>query len=298
MKRIFLSILTLLILSTGVVLAYQSPGNPTGFVNDYTETLSSPEKSALENTLINFQNETTNEIVIVLISNLSGDTIENFVNELFREWGIGDEEKNNGILVLIAKDERKARIEVGYGLEGAVPDILAKRILDDEILSQVKNGNYSTGLTQGVNALMSATRGEYVSANEIQPVSTTGYLVSLFIWIIFIIIPWLAAVFGRSKSWWMGGVVGGVIGLINILANFFSVALFVNIFYGLGFVVFGLLLDYIVSKNYNKAIESGKYPPWWAGGGGFGGGSTGSGGGGFGGFGGGSSGGGGASSSW
>lgn len=296
MKRIFSSILALLILSTGVALAYQSPGNPTGFVNDYTETLSASDKSAIENTLINFKNETTNEIVIVLISNLSGDTIENFANELFREWGIGDGEKNNGILVLIAKDERKARIEVGYGLEGAVPDILAKRILDDEILSQVKEGNYSIGLTQGVNALMSATRGEYIPTQHIDNTDETIGFSSAIVFFVLILFSWLAAILGRSKSWWAGGIIGGIIGLVNIVFNLLGTVLFLNIFFGIGSVLFGLLFDYVVSKGYTESLKSGNAPPWWTGGG-RGGGSSGSGGG-FGGFGGGSSGGGGASSSW
>lgn len=280
--------------SVAFAFAYTSPGNPTGFVNDYTGTLSADQDQSLEAKLTQFKTETTNEIAIVLVSNLGGDTIENYANELFREWGIGGKEHNNGILVLIAKDDRQARIEVGYGLEGAVPDLLAKQILDEVILTEFKTGNYYLGLSNGVDVLMSASRGEYTAPPRSSGGPTASGLFNTAVFILFFLVPILAALLGKSKSWWAGGVVGGGFGLINIFINFFTLTLFVNILLGVGAIIVGLIFDYVVSKNHGIG-GSGGHGPWFFGGGGFGGGRSG---GGFGGFGGGSSGGGGASSSW
>ena len=279
-------------LSVAFALAYTSPGNPTGFINDYTATLSAEQDQVLEAKLTQFKAETTNEIAVVMVSTIGDDTIENYANELFREWRVGGAENNNGILVLIAKDDRLARIEVGYGLEGAVPDLLAKQILDDVILVEFKAGNYFTGLSGGVDALMAATRGEYTASAQ---GSGSGVPLKIFDTLFvfgFFLISILSAFLGRSKSWWAGGVVGGGFGLLNILLNFFALTLFINILLGAGLVVLGLIFDYVVSKNHGKGGPGGG-GPWFFGGTG----RTG-GGGGFGGFGGGSSGGGGASSSW
>ncbi len=103
--------------------AYASPGKPTGFVNDFAKMLSAPEKSAIELKLANYKKQTGNEISVVTVASLDGDYIENFATQLFKEWGIGENGKDNGALLLISRDDRKARIEVGYGLEPYLPDI-------------------------------------------------------------------------------------------------------------------------------------------------------------------------------
>jgi uncharacterized protein len=288
---ILIALFMALSLSGGSVLAYESPGKPTGFVTDFTQTLSAAERETLENKLVTFQQETSTEIAVAIIPNLSGDSIENVANELFREWGIGGSENNNGILLLTAKDDRQARIEVGYGLEGAVPDITAKHILEEEVLSEFKEGNYTAGITRGVDALIAATRGEYTAAP--QEGDTVDPLGILFGFGIFAVI-WLGAIFARSKSWWAGGVVGGVMGIANAVLGAVPLPLIGAILAGVGLIGIGLLFDYVVSKNYRNVLRTGGKHPWW-GGGGWGGGSSS---GGFGGFGGGSSGGGGASGSW
>ncbi len=297
MKRV-LSIILGLLIGWGTLVpafAYISPGDPTGFVNDYTATLSTEQDQALETKLTEFKSETTNEIAVVMVSTIGDDTIENYANELFREWGVGGKENNNGILILIAKDDRRARIEVGYGLEGAVPDLLVKRILDDVILVEFTAGGYYLGLSNGIDALMAATRGEYTApAHSSGNGPSASGLFNTFLFIAFFLVPILSSLLGKSKSWWAGGVVGGGFGLLNILVNFFAFTLIANILLGVGLVVLGLVFDYVVSKNYGKGGPGGS-GPWFFGGGGFGGGRSG---GGFGGFGGGSSGGGGSSSSW
>lgn len=267
------------------VLAYQSPGKPTGFVNDFANVLTVDQKTSLENTLSNFQKETSNEISIVTIPTLNNEPIESYANTLFREWGIGGKDRNNGVLILAAIDDRKLRIEVGYGLEGALPDLLTKQIQENEIVPSFKDGNYANGLQKGVTAVMQATQGEYQNSSQQK---NSSIPTELIFFILFFGAQVIFAILAPTKSWWLGGVIGGIGG--GVLGFILSSFVF-GIIAGLFGVVIGLLVDYVVSKNY-KGPDDHSGGPWFFGGGGS------SFGGGFGGFGGGSSGGGGSNSNW
>jgi len=118
----FISISLFFVALSGVALAYTNPGSPTGFVNDFAGVFSGEQKATLEQKLVTFEKETSNEITVVTIKALDGDTIENFAVKLFEDWEIGKKDKDNGVLVLLAMDDRQMRIEVGYGLEGALTD--------------------------------------------------------------------------------------------------------------------------------------------------------------------------------
>jgi uncharacterized protein len=273
------------------VLAYQSPGKPTGFVNDFAGVIDATSRAALEQTLTEFKTETTNEIAVVTITTLDGDTLENFSNELFREWGIGGKENNNGILLVIVPSDKIARIEVGYGLEGAVPDLLAKNVLDKEIFPSFKEGKYGEGITKGVTALIQASRGEYTAPPEAQ--SAKNFDPSLIIFLVIVFGQVLISILAPTKSWWLGGVLGGGAGIV--LGAVFS-SIMIGAISLAGLSLLGLLIDYVVSRGYSR--KGTNRPPWRGGGGFFGGSGGSSSGGGFGGFGGGSSGGGGASSGW
>ena len=113
-KTILVSVLFLPLL----VAAFTVPERPTGFVQDYAGILSSEEVAQLEEKIQNFERGTTNEIAVVTIKSLDGDVIENVAQEIFTKWGIGKTDKNNGVLLLIALEERKTRIHTGYGVEG------------------------------------------------------------------------------------------------------------------------------------------------------------------------------------
>lgn len=269
------------------VLAYTSPGKPSGFVNDFANVLTADQKSNLENILSDFQKQTTNEISIVTIPTLNDEPIEDYANTLFREWGIGSKTNNNGVLLLAAINDRKLRIEVGYGLEGALPDLLTKQIQENEIISSFKDGNYANGLQRGVTAVMQATRGEYQNNNPQQ--EDKSFPTELIFLGLFFGAQIIFAILAPTKSWWLGGVIGGIGG--GVLGFILSSFVF-GIVAGLFGVVIGLLVDYFVSKNY-KGPGDHSGGPWF-----FGGGGSSFGGGGFGGFGGGSSGGGGSSSNW
>lgn len=287
MIKFFYTFLTLFLLFFGhIVLAYQNPGNPTGFVNDFADILNIQDKQNLEQKLSYFEKNSSNEITIAVIQSLNGDTIENFALKLFEDWKIGKTKKDNGALILVAIEDRKMRIEVGYGLEGALTDAQSFWIINNILQPNFKQDKYFQGLDQAVDKIISATQGEYVPEESFS--GSSNFNVDWLKFLIFIPI-WLASILGRSKSWWMGGVLGAVIGLIigyftfNLITGFISVLILTPL---------GLLFDYIVSKSYQKGLRSGSVPWWIGGSGGH------SGGGGFGGFGGGRSGGGGSSGSW
>ena len=181
------------------------------------------------------------------------------------------------------------RIEVGYGLEGAVPDITAGRIIDGVITPAFKEGDYDRGVMDGVAALMRASQGEEFAAAPTEQIDWF-YLGFLALIIGQFVLSLLASILARSKSWWLGGVVGAAGGAF--VGSLFGDTL--TLLLGAGALgAAGLLFDYLVSKSYRNYKENGTAPPWYFGGtGGFGGGSSG------GGFGGGSFGGGGSSGSW
>lgn len=291
MNKIIQKILFVFLLFIALpVNAYYNPGTPRGFVNDYADMIPVSDEQALESKLVNFEKESSNEISVVTIPDLDGDTIENFAVELFQDWGIGKKGKDNGVLVLVARDDRKMRIEVGYGLEGALTDAQSYWIIDDVMKPAFQAEDYYLGIDEAVDKIIAATEGEYIPESTS---SDNGEAPTWFVFVYLIIFAWLwlASVLGRSKSWWLGGVIGGIVGIVlGLLVESKSL----GIISALVLIPIGLLFDYIVSKSYHKHKSVGDSIPWWIGGG-RGGGSSSSG---FGGFGGGSSGGGGASGGW
>lgn len=276
-----------------LAFAYSSPGQPHGFVNDFAGVLTVEQRTSLETELAVFQNDTLNEIAVVTVKNLGGDTVENFAEELFREWGIGKKGQDNGVLMLVAVDDRRMRIEVGYGLEGALTDAQSNWIINNVMKPAFRANDFSGGIGAAVSKIIDATKGEVVpSESSNRQGSGNGFDPSNIFFLVIFIPVWLASILGRSKSWWAGGVVGGVIGA--------GIGLFFGFFYfGIAAIAvlipLGLIFDFFVSRSYASHITQGLPLPWWIGGGRRGGGW---GGGGFGGFGGGLSGGGGSSGSW
>jgi uncharacterized protein len=161
MKRVLL-IIVLLLSFAGIFAQNVLPRpNPPKLVNDEAHLLSDYDRSTLEDKLVALDNNSSNQIAIVTIPTLGDNDIEGYANKLFRDWGIGNKKTNNGILVLIAANDHKVRIEVGYGLEGAIPDVTAKNIIDNDIAPAFKKGNYYSGLNSAVESLSKAAVGEY-----------------------------------------------------------------------------------------------------------------------------------------
>ncbi len=192
MKRFLLVILTVIGI-TGMIAAQDlvPVPNPPRLVNDKTNTLSADEVNKLERLLVSYDDSTSNQIAILIIPTLNDYPIEEFANKQYRLWGIGNKKTNNGILILVAKNDRKMRIEVGYGLEGAVTDLLSKRIIEEDLAPNFRNGNFYEGFATAAEHLIKATRGEYTApqgyANRRQD-KDGGSILGMIIIIIIIII--------------------------------------------------------------------------------------------------------------
>lgn len=272
---------------------FLSPGKPTGFVNDFAKVIPAADKVQLESELSTFAQKTGIEISAVTIPALGDESIEEYAVALFADWGLGKKGKDNGVLLLVAPSDRQVRIEVGYGLEGALTDAQSGRIITQVMAPLFKAGDFAGGIKSGVTAIEAAVVGEGAEPAT-QPVNMkiSGQFFFLIFFIIVGIVRFLLRSLAVSKSWWLGGVFGavgaGIWGLI-------SASLVTGVIAGVILVPLGLLIDYLASKRGIRPPGPGGFGggPWLGGGRGFGGGGFG--GGGFGGFGGGGSGGGGAS---
>jgi uncharacterized protein len=272
------------------------PPKPTDApIVDQTQTLTSEQTTALAQKIAAERTATGNELGVLMIPSLEGDALEDYSLNVARGWGIGSKERNNGVLLLIVKNDRRLRIEVGYGLEGALPDIRANQIIRDRIRPAFQQNDYYGGIDAGVDGIITAIHGEAdPKLSQPKPVASLAH----FPWevVIFFVVmgfSWLGAILGRTRSWWAGGVIGSIFGAV---IGFISGALVVGIGSVIILTIAGLFFDKVVSANYRSHAGRGDRPSWWAGGPFIGGG--GSSGGGFGGFGGGSFGGGGASGDW
>ena len=133
---------------------------PPRLVNDLAGVLTDEEENYLERKLLAWEDSTSNQLAIVLVKSLNGMDVADFSVRLAREWKIGST-KNNGVLLLAALDERKSRIEVGYGLEGKITDAVSRRILADELKPEFREGRYLSGLDKASDKLIQAAAGEY-----------------------------------------------------------------------------------------------------------------------------------------
>jgi len=170
MKKILLIIF--LIFSIGAVAqvekAIPATPNPPRLYNDFTKGrnfLTSDQSQYLENKLKTYDDSTSNQVAIVIVETLQGYSANEYATALGRKWGVGGKENNNGVVVLISTEpgNRDAYIATGYGLEGAIPDITAKHILEEQLIPEFKNGNFYTGLNKAVDAIIKAAEGEYTA---------------------------------------------------------------------------------------------------------------------------------------
>ena len=189
------------------------------YVTDKTGTLTSSQLKSLESKLAAFDKETSTQLVVWMESSLDGNSVEDRSYEIAEQNGIGQKGKNNGVLLYIAKDDRKLRIEVGYGLEGALTDALSSQIIRKEITPQFKKGNFYDGINAGVDAIIKATKGEYTADKENkEKESGSGMccvpfpaLVFFIIFFFIFVIPIIRRIFGWNKGssrnnwWWTGG---------------------------------------------------------------------------------------------
>jgi uncharacterized protein len=256
-----------------------------GYVNDYANMMSRETRARLEKELKDFERSDSTQVVILTVESIEGDVLESFSIRVAEKWKVGQKGKDNGVILLAVKKERKTRIEVGRGLEGQLTDLTAGRIVQLVINPQFKRGDFNAGFQSGIRAVIDATRGEF-KANEVKRASSPGGIVASFVRLIF---------FGAICLFVLGRIsrfLGGAAGLIGLplIGSTLGLSLAAIIF--LGF--FGLAMGIFLPVLFGGAGGS-RHDVWGTGGGfssgGFGGGGGFDGGGG--GFG-----GGGASGDW
>ena len=290
----------------------------TNYVNDFANLIDANTKTELTQIISELEQKTTVEIAVATITSLEGLSVEDYANQLFNKWGVGKKDKDNGVLILVAKNDRKMRIETGYGVEQYLTDGTAGEIIRQFMVPYFKEGNYSEGILQGTKSVIStiakSNNTQITGVDNLEISSTTTSSGSLFTSIqtgaflsIFIIIG----------CFLMGGSVRGMIE--DEIGKYVFTLLWALLFTGIpSFIAFSafilsnallynklvfIILIIIAVISFIKGFKQKNFLKWirknWSSGGGgsYGGWSSG-GGGSFGGFGGGSSGGGGASGSW
>lgn len=211
MKNLFI-ILFILVYCPKIIRTQPADNNQNDitvrkYVTDRTGTLTQQEISLLEKKLSDFEEETSNQLVIWMEPSSDTYSVEERSYQIAEKNKIGQKGKNNGVLLYIAKNDRKLRIEVGYGLEGALPDALCNQIIRKVIVPEFKKGNYYAGIEAGVDAIIKATRGEYFQEKTYEE-SSEGICCMPFPVIIFIIIFFLIFITStlfRSIRWISGG---------------------------------------------------------------------------------------------
>lgn len=260
-----------------------------GYVNDYANMMSRETRARLEQELKDFELSDSTQVVILTVESIEGDVLESFSIRVAEAWKIGQKGKDNGVILLAVKKERKTRIEVGRGLEGKLTDLTAGRIVQLVINPQFKRGDFNAGFTSGIRAVIDATRGEFKADKVTRASSKRGIVSSFMPLIVFGAVCLL--VLGRISRY-----LGGAAGLVGfpLVGSILGLPLAGIIFLGVLGLSLGIFLPLFFGGSFGGA--GGYSHGVWGTGGGFGSGGS-DGGGGFDG-GGGDFGGGGASGDW
>ena len=198
-----------------VLFALQVPPHADGYVTDRASLLSPSTKAELEAQLRAFEDRTSNQVVVATFPSLEGDSLEAFSIRLAEAWKAGQKHRDNGVIFLIFKNDRKIRIEVGYGLEGVLTDALSGQIISRVVAPYFRQGDYEGGIMAGTDAIMKATQGEFKGFQKKESSFDVRRLFSLLLALIF---PFLyfrglssygingrGGRYKRSGIYWLGG---------------------------------------------------------------------------------------------
>jgi uncharacterized protein len=158
LRQILLA-LGLILFAANCLFAAEMP-TLTGRVVDLADLLSPQEEAALTEKLQAFEAKSSDQIVVVTIPSLDGAVLEDYANKLFRAWQLGQKQEDNGALLLVSRDDRKLRIEVGYGLEGQLTDVMSKLIIENSIVPSFRAGDYAGGIAKGADDMIAVVSGD------------------------------------------------------------------------------------------------------------------------------------------
>ncbi|QAA82820.1 TPM domain-containing protein [Aequorivita sp. H23M31] len=198
---------------SGTALAqYEIPPKPSKetSVYDYINLLTPSQKSSLENKLVRYADSTSTQIVCLIIGSTKGEDISMLGAEWGQKWGIGQKGEDNGIVILLAKDDRKVDINTGYGIEYRITDLMSERIINRIMIPEFKNENYYAGLDKGSDAIFAALKGEFKEDRDFG--KKDGGHIPFFIIFIFIII--LLSLFRKGGKGGRGGRGGGLLDIL------------------------------------------------------------------------------------
>ena len=196
------------------------PPAPPNHFNDFAGVVSSETATQLNNELAQFERDTSTQIVVAIYPRMqSNSSVEDYTVRVAQQWGVGQRDRRNGAVLFVFQESRDVRIVTGYGLEGTLPDALAKRIIEDEIIPRFRAGDFDGGLASGVRAMMGAVRGEYrgIGKTNTDSGARSGALprggIVLLVMLAFIIMSAIGArnrrnvVYGRRgrRTMWGGG---------------------------------------------------------------------------------------------
>lgn len=205
-----------MVLGITTKLSAQSfPALTGSHVIDDANILSDQTEASIDLLIQADEDTSGNQIMVLTITNLNGGDIETYANEAFNHYQLGQKGTDNGVLLVVAHEDRKVRIEVGYGLEGDLPDVLCNRIIQNDIIPNFKNGDFDAGVSNGVNSILQAIQGTYVAQDV--PSGDSGFpswLPFLIVFGIIMIIIILGAISGkggggRGSRGFGGGYYGG-----------------------------------------------------------------------------------------
>lgn len=287
-RRWALAVCTFAALLVGAVFpspaAAQGVPPLSGHVNDYADMLSPEEQQVIEDRLVKLEAETGAQVVILTEPSLDGGSLEDFTLRVVDTWELGREDVDDGLLIFVSRDDRKIRFEVGYGLEGPIPDITAKRIIDEQMVPRFRAGDYGGGIDAAAAAAEALIRGEELPA----PFASSGGDSTAVGWIMIVaILALFAAALPKVLAWalYVAGI--PMLGLTGWGLKGLAFGLFVTAMWVAGFPVVRFLARRIDWSTTAGPWSTGSHS---GGGGGWSGGGFSGGGGGFG--------GGGASGGW
>ena len=192
------------------------PAPPGEYFNDYASAVSTGTAQQLNQKLEQFERDTSNQIVVAIYPTMQSDSsIEDYTVRVAESWRVGQKLKSNGAVLFVFVQDHTMYLQVGYGLEGALPDALCKQIIDNEITPRFKQGDFDGGLTAGVNAILAATKGEYkgngsTAGDQNNAQSTSGQVIGIILFLIVLLFFVAAIRASRNRTYSSGGYRSGL----------------------------------------------------------------------------------------